>query len=41
MTDPVSKADLLNEDTTVFGIAYVSSDTSLFGGYFVVVSASP
>jgi uncharacterized protein YkwD len=39
-TDPVSKADLLNEDTTVFGIAYVSSDTSLFGGYFVVVSAS-
>jgi uncharacterized protein YkwD len=39
-TDPVSKADLLNEDTTAFGIAYVSSDTSLFGGYFVVVSAS-
>lgn len=39
-TDPVSQADLLNEDTTAFGIAYVSSDTSLFGGYFVVVSAS-
>lgn len=40
-SDPVAKADLLNEDTTVFGISYVSSDTSLFGGYFVVVSASP
>ena len=40
MSDPVSKADLLNEDTTAFGIAYVSSDTSLLGGYFVVVSAS-
>jgi uncharacterized protein YkwD len=41
MSDPVSTADLLNEDTTQFGIAYVSSDTSLLGGYFVVVSASP
>jgi uncharacterized protein YkwD len=41
MSDPISKADLLNEDTTVFGISYVSSEASLFGGYFVVVSASP
>ena len=40
MSDPASMADLLNEDTTQFGIAYVSSDTSLLGGYFVVVSAS-
>jgi uncharacterized protein YkwD len=40
MSDPVAKADLLNEDTTAFGISYVSSDTSLLGGYFVVVSAS-
>jgi uncharacterized protein YkwD len=41
MSDPVSMAALLNEDTTVFGISYASSETSLFGGYFVVVSASP
>jgi uncharacterized protein YkwD/predicted nucleic acid-binding Zn ribbon protein len=34
-----TEADLLNSDTTIFGIAYVSSDESLFGGYFVVVSA--
>jgi uncharacterized protein YkwD len=40
MSDPVSTADLLHEDTTQFGIAYVSSDTSLLGGYFVVISAS-
>ena len=39
MSDPASKADLLNRDTTVFGIAYVSSEQSLLGGYFVVVSA--
>jgi uncharacterized protein YkwD len=41
LNDPVARADLLNEDTTAFGIAYVTSDTSLLGGYFVVVSASP
>jgi uncharacterized protein YkwD len=41
MSDPIAKADLLNEDTTQFGISYVSSDTSLLGGYFVVVSAAP
>jgi uncharacterized protein YkwD len=40
-SDPASKADLLNPNTTVFGVAYVSSDTSLLGGYFVVVSAKP
>ena len=40
-SDPASKADLLNPNTTVFGIAYVSSDKSLLGGYFVVVSAKP
>ncbi len=38
MSDATSKADLLNPNTTVFGIAYVSSDKSLLGGYFVVVS---
>jgi uncharacterized protein YkwD len=39
MSDPTSKADLLNPNTTVFGIAYATSDKSLLGGYFVVVSA--
>ena len=39
--NPATKADLLNPNTTVVGIAYVSSDTSLLGGYFVVVSAKP
>jgi Uncharacterized protein with SCP/PR1 domains len=41
LSDPTSKADLLNANTTVFGIAYVTSDESLLGGYFVVVSAKP
>jgi uncharacterized protein YkwD len=39
--DAASKADLLNPNTTAFGVAYVSSDKSLLGGYFVVVSAKP
>jgi uncharacterized protein YkwD len=39
--DPDARADLLNEDTTAVGIAYKTSDDSLLGGYFVVVSASP
>lgn len=38
MSDATSKADLLSSNTTVFGIAYVSSEKSLLGGYFVVVS---
>lgn len=41
MSDPASKADLLNANTTVFGIAYATSDNSMLGGYFVVVSAKP
>ena len=41
MSDPESREDLLNEDTTVVGIAYATSAESLLGGYFVVVSASP
>ncbi|RPI95126.1 MAG: LysM peptidoglycan-binding domain-containing protein [Chloroflexi bacterium] len=41
MSDPASKADLLNANTTVFGIAYTSMEQSLLGGYFVVVSAKP
>jgi len=39
MSDADSKADLLNANTTVVGVAYVTSDESLLGGYFVVVSA--
>jgi uncharacterized protein YkwD len=41
MGDADSKADLLNANTTVVGISYVTSDESLLGGYFVVVSAKP
>jgi uncharacterized protein YkwD len=41
MGDTDSRADLLNANTTVFGVAYVTSDDSLLGGYFVVVSARP
>lgn len=41
MSDPDSKADLLNANTTVVGIAYANSDDNLLGGYFVVVSAKP
>ncbi|HUE98688.1 MAG TPA: LysM peptidoglycan-binding domain-containing protein [Anaerolineales bacterium] len=41
MGDPTSRADLLHANTTVVGIAYVTSDESLLGGYFVVVSARP
>jgi uncharacterized protein YkwD len=41
MNDADSKADLLNANTTAVGIAYVTSDDSLLGGYFVVVSARP
>ena len=41
MSDPASKADLLNPNTTVFGVSYTTSDASLLGGYFVVVSAKP
>ncbi|HSL30961.1 MAG TPA: LysM peptidoglycan-binding domain-containing protein [Anaerolineales bacterium] len=41
LNNPDSRADLLNPNTSDFGVAYVSSDDSLFGGYFVVVAASP
>ena len=41
MSDSASRADILNANTTVFGVAYVSSEESMLGGYFVVVSAKP
>jgi hypothetical protein len=41
MGNTASKAELLSRDTTVMGVAYVVSDRSLFGGYFVVITAKP
>ena len=41
LSDPAHRADILNENTTTFGIAYVTSADSMLGGYFVVVSAKP
>jgi uncharacterized protein YkwD len=39
MSNPASQADLVNTNTTVFGVAYVSSEESMLGGYFVVIMA--
>jgi uncharacterized protein YkwD len=41
MSIPENREGILNANTTVVGIAYVESGTSLFGSYFVVVSAKP
>lgn len=41
MNNPTAKADLLNKDASVLGVAYVSSEKSMLGGYFVVVLAKP
>jgi len=41
MKNPANRDSLMKVDLTVVGIAYVKSDTSLFGGYFVVVAAKP
>ena len=41
LSDSEHRADILNADTTVFGVAFVSSEESMLGGYFVVVSANP
>ena len=41
MSNPDRRADILNPGTTVFGVVYVSSQESMLGGYFVVVSAKP
>lgn len=37
--NPQNLANLTKADLTMIGVAYVKSDTSLFGGYFVVVMA--
>ncbi|HAV77892.1 MAG TPA: hypothetical protein DCX53_11135 [Anaerolineae bacterium] len=39
--NPQHRADLLNPDVTQFGIAYVESEESLLGAYFVMISAKP
>jgi uncharacterized protein YkwD len=39
MNDPQNKEQLLKADANVLGVAYVKSDQSLFGGYFVVITA--
>ena len=41
INNPAHRADLLNANTTQFGIAYVESEESLLGAYFVMVSAKP
>jgi uncharacterized protein YkwD len=41
MDDPASHANILNKDVTEIGIAYLASEKSLLGGYFVVVFAKP
>ena len=39
MKNSASKTNLLDANVTAVGVAYVKSDTSLFGGYFVVIMA--
>ncbi|HUG34085.1 MAG TPA: LysM peptidoglycan-binding domain-containing protein [Anaerolineales bacterium] len=41
MNDPAQRAQILNSGTTDIGIAYVFSQDSLFGGYFVLITAKP
>ena len=39
MNNPQTRAEILNSAITEYGISYVASDDSLFGGYFVLVTA--
>lgn len=41
INDPAQRAQLLNPNTTNIGIAYLSSNQSLFGAYFVLITAKP
>lgn len=41
MNDPTQRAEILNSGTTDLGVAYVSSEDSLLGGYFVLITAKP
>lgn len=41
MSDPTNRGNILNANVTEFGIAFVTSENSLLGNYFVVVFAKP
>jgi len=41
MNDPTQRAEILNSGTIDLGIAYLSSEDSLLGGYFVLLTAKP
>ena len=41
LNDAQNKENLLQADFTVLGVAYVKSTDSLFGSYFVVITAKP
>lgn len=41
MNNPQTRAEIISSGVTEIGIAYVASDDSLFGGYFVVITAHP
>ena len=41
MEKPENNAAILSDDFSVIGVSYVTSEESLFGGYFVVLMANP
>jgi uncharacterized protein YkwD len=41
MNNTQKRSEILNSNVTELGIAYVSSEESLFGGYFVLILAKP
>ena len=41
MNDPTNRGNILNANVTEFGVAYVTSENSLLGSYFVVIFAKP
>ena len=41
MSDPTNRGNIINANVTEFGIAFVTSENSLLGNYFVVVFAKP
>jgi uncharacterized protein YkwD len=40
LSDPQNEDAILKADSNAIGVAYVESDQSLFGGYFVVITAT-
>ena len=41
MGDPANRGNILNANVTEFGVAFVTSENSLLGNYFVVIFAKP